>query len=70
MKKLIVIQPCIISGGKSAERGHVVEADDRDTYALIAAGRALDLATQEGKEAKAEIEGEISDAKAKVTAKK
>lgn len=58
MKNLLIIVPCIGPGGKHVARGALVEADDKDTYNLIAAGRALDFSTKEAKDVKAEIEAE------------
>lgn len=71
MKKLIIIEPCIATGGKPVERGDVIEADERTTFILISSKRALDLDTKEAKEIKAEIDAEKDEAKAaKVPAKK
>lgn len=70
MKNLIIIEDCR-ANGKHVARGEVIEADDRTTYTLIAAGRALDLETKEGKQIKADIEAEKEEAakaKAKVEA--
>lgn len=69
MKKLLIIEPCIVSGGKAAERGDVIEVDERTTYILISSGRALDLDTKEAKEIKAEIDAEKDEAKAIAVAK-
>jgi hypothetical protein len=63
MKKLLIVQPCIVQGGKVAERGDVVEADERTTYVLISSGRALDMDTKEARELKAEIDSEKEEAK-------
>ena len=64
MKKLLIIEPCIVNGGKSTERGDVIEVDERTTFILISAGRALDLDTKEAREIKAEIDAEKDEAKA------
>lgn len=71
MKKLLIIESCIVTGGKIAERGDVIEADERTTYILISSGRALDLDTKEAKELKAELDAEKDEIKAaKAPAKK
>lgn len=71
MKKLLIIESCVVTGGKTAERGDVIEADERTTYILISSGRALDLDTKEAKELKAELDAEKDEIKAaKAPAKK
>lgn len=71
MKKLLIIESCIVTGGKTAERGDVIEADERTTYILISSGRAFDLDTKEAKELKAELDAEKDEIKAaKAPAKK
>ena len=71
MKKLLITESCVVTGGKTAERGDVVEADERTTFILISSNRALDLDTKEAKELKAELDAEKDEAKAaKPVAKK
>lgn len=71
MKKLLILEPCIVSGGLTAARGDVIDADERTTYILISSKRALDLSTKEGKAVQEEIAAEVAKAKpAAVSVKK
>lgn len=69
--KLLIISTCVVEGGKVVEAGQVHDtrhddaASDRQAYNLIAAGRALDLSTDEAKKALATFEAE-SDKVSKV----
>lgn len=61
MSKLLIIESTVADKGRIVNRGDVIDADEATTYALIAAGRALEASTSEAK-ATAEI---IADEKAK-----
>lgn len=68
MKTLIIIQDTVVGGGAIKTRGEQHKTDNqKEIYDLVAAGRALDLSTKEGKEVAEQLE---EDAKAAAKAKK
>lgn len=61
MPKILIIESTVADKGRIVNRGDVIEVDDSTTFALIAAGRALEANTVEAKQV-AEV---ISEEKAK-----